>query len=196
MQRRLGAVLAGLLVAAPTLGACSVSAGNSDRDTARNAAQRVLSGGLDVDTSQPPSRDDLGMADGQTSTVLQLPGRMPFDAKVRFSDGHELDATGRVLIVTSKQPDGPPTAITVRRDGLTMADLETTLTSAVADLGADRTRADAVLTQSRRATSGSSDVIRSLPTGVAAPDRLEIESVVSAHEGRVSVNYLASWSPR
>ena len=115
---------------------------------------------------------------------------------MRFADGHRLSTTGVAAIVTSPGPEDAPTSLTVRRDGLSLDDLQRTLDGAVTDLGADRSRADAVLDQSRSATSGSADVVRSLPTAVAEPDRLDVESVVTAGEGRVSVNYLLGWGAR
>ncbi len=194
-RRRLAAALVAAVLAAPIAGGCTVNAGNSDRDTQRRDADRVLADGLDLDLSDPPSRSDLALPEGARTAVLQRPDREPFDVEVTFRDGHVLRTTGAVLMVTATA-DGPPTAVTVRRDGLTLDDLATTLRGAVDDLGAERTRADAVLAQSRRAGDGGADVVRTLPTGVAAPDRLEVESVVTAREGRVSVNYLLDWGTR
>lgn len=170
-----------------------MTVGNSERDSQRQAAERVLEDGLVVDLTRPPSREELAVPDGRTSTVLQRRDREPFDTTVRFHDGHELRTQGAVLIVTAKSGDGPPTSMTVRRDKMSLADLQTALDTAVDELGADRDRADAVLAAARRATSGRADVIRVLPTAVRSPDRLEVESVVTAREGHVSVNYLVSW---
>lgn len=170
-----------------------MTTGNTDQDSRRSTAERVLGDGLDMDLAHPPSRHALGMPEGQRTTVLQLSERRPFDVKIAFRDGHELDTRGVALVVTSTTSDGPPTSLTVRRDQLSQNDLGGVLDSAVRDLGAEPVRAEAVRTQSARATSGQADVIRTLPTGVAPPDRLEIESVVSASEGRVSVNYLVGW---
>ncbi len=197
--RRIASGLAGLLVLALTptlLGGCTVTAGNTDRDSQRSAAEKILGDGLQVDLTDPPSRGDLGLADGDSSTVLQRRDRAPFEVTVRFTDGHRLTTTGVAAIVTAPGPGDAPTSLTVRRDGLSLDDLQRTLDGAVTDLGADRSRADAVLDQSRSATSGSADVVRSLPTAVAEPDRLDVESVVTADEGRVSVNYLLDWGPR
>lgn len=197
--RRIAGGLAGLLVLALTptlLGGCTVTAGNSERDSQRAAAEKILGDGLQVDLTHPPTRADLGLADGDTSTVLQRRDRAPFEVTVRFADGHRLRTTGVAAVVTSPGPEDAPTSLTVRRDGLSLDDLQATLDGAVTDLGADRSRADAVLDQSRSATSGSADVVRSLPTAVAEPDRLDVESVVTAGEGRVSVNYLLGWGAR
>jgi hypothetical protein len=195
-KRRLGAALAGTLLLVLASGGCSVTSGNTDRDSRRSAAERVLGGGLDIDLTDPPSRQQLGMKDGLRSAVLQLEDRKPFDVRIDFRDGHRLKTTGVVLIVTADTTTGPPSSLTVRRDGLSQDDLADVIRGAADDLGADRGRADAILEQSRNAGSGRSDVIRTLPTGVKAPDRLEVESVVTAAEGRVSVNYLVAWGLR
>jgi hypothetical protein len=192
--RHLGAVLAGLVVVALTAGGCNVTVGNSDRKAERTAAEKVLGDGLRLDLAQPPSRADLALPDGKRTTVLQRADRKPFEVSVTFRDGHRLETSGVAVLVTAEDGDSAPTSIAVRRDKLGLDDLATTLDTAVSDLGSDRARADAVLAQSREATTGSADVIRTLPTGIAGPDRLEVESVVSADEGRVSVNYLISWS--
>lgn len=192
-QHRLGAVLAGLLLAQLATAGCGVTTGNTDQDGRRTTAERVLGDGFDMDLAHPPSRHTLAMSKGERTTVLKLPERRPFDVRIAFRDGHELDTRGVALVVTSPTSDGSPTSLTVRRDQLSQNDLGGVLDSAVRDLGAEPARAEAVRTQSAQATSGPADVIRTLRTGVASPDRLEIESVVSANEGRVSVSYLVGW---
>ena len=54
--RRIAGGLAGLLVLALTptlLGGCTVTAGNSERDSQRAAAEKILGDGLQVDLTDP-----------------------------------------------------------------------------------------------------------------------------------------------
>lgn len=185
--------LIGLVLVAVT-GGCTVTAGNSTRDAQREAAEAVVGdGSVTVDLTDPPSREELAVPEERTTVFLQRDGREPFDVTVRFRDGHELTTPAAVLGVETDGPGTAPKALTIRRDEMTLDDLRAALDSAVADLGVDRADADDALRRAEQAGSGDKDLIVTLRTAVADPDRLELEPVVSAMEGRVSINYLVHW---
>lgn len=159
----------------------------------REAARQVLDGGLDVDLSSPPSRADLALPESSSSTVLQNRDRSEFDATVRFTDGRVLDTRAYAAAVQAPGGDAAPDRLALRRRGLSLAELERLLRDATEELGADRAAVDSYLAQAARATEQQADVVRSIPTGVRGEEELVIEPVVTAAEGRVSVNYLIRW---
>lgn len=174
-----------------------MTVGNEDRESQRRAADEVVGdGSVTIDLTDPPSRSDLGVTEGRKTVMLQRDEREPFEVTVRFSDGHVLTTTAMVLGVHTDGGDTAPHSLTIRRDSMTLTDLEEALLAAQQDLGADPQRVADVLEDARTATSGSGDVIRALPTALDGDERLEIEPVVTADEGRVSVNYLVSWGSR
>ena len=159
----------------------------------RESAAEVLEGGLDIDLAEPPTRADLAMPDGRRRYVLELAERESFDVTVRFTDGHVLRTPASTVDVTS---DGThdPTSMVVRRTGLSPAELETTLRDAVTSLDADAGRVDAYLAAAPSTTEGDSDLMRSIPTDVGPSETLSIEPIVTALEGRISIDYSISWS--
>lgn len=163
------------------------------RQQQRDAAEQVLSGGLDVELSGPPSRADLGLPDGQTSVVLQNSDRSAFEATVRFSDGHTLATSAYAAGVRAEDAQAPPRQLSLRRTDLTLSELAEVLRSATQDLGADPAAVEAFLQQADGATEQPGDLIRSITTEVSDPEELVLQPVVTAGEGRVSLNYLIRW---
>lgn len=167
------------------------------RDTQRQASEAVLGdGSLEIDLADPPSREDLAMGDGQEFSVLQREDEEPVQVTVRFSDGHSLATPAAVLGPTSESPDGPPTSLVIRRHDMTLDELESVLRDSVETFGTDPRRVSALVEGARSAEGGQSDFKRSLPTELDGAERLEIQPIVTALEGRVSVNYTVSWGPR
>lgn len=163
------------------------------RQQQRDAAEQVLADGLDVDLAAPPSRADLGLPDGQTSVVVQNSDRSAFEATVRFSDGHTLSTLAYAAGVRADSASTPPSQLTLRRTDLTLSELAELLRSATEDLGADLDAVEAFLRQADGSTERPGDLIRSITTEVSDPEELVLEPVVTAGEGRVSLNYLIRW---
>lgn len=167
---------------------------SSKRDEQRQLREAVLGdGSLEIDLSEPPSREDLALAEGDHSTVLQPDEAAPFMVTVRFSDSRTLTTSASSLGVTAADPESPPSRVIIRRDGMTVAELEEVLRESVGDFGADPARVVALIEGARGATNGQVDFRRSLPTALAGPERLDIQPIVTALEGRASVNYTVTW---
>ena len=193
--RRLAAAVA-VVVVMVTLGGCNVTVGNSERDQQRSAAERLLGdGSVSIDLADPPTREDLAVPEGRKTVFLERDDREPFDVTVTFRDGSVLTTPASVLGVHTDGPGTPPHGLTIRRDDMTLDDLQAALSSAVEGLGVDPGEVEQLMAEARSTEGGQADLVRSVPTGVESPDRLTIEPVVTALEGRVSVNYLVEWKP-
>ena len=105
----------------------------------------------------------------------------------------ELTTSASWVTVTAEDESADPTSVTIRRAGDGLDDLRAAVEQSVADFGVERSRADTALSQSERATSGDADAKYVLPTAVAPPDRLEVETIAKANREEYHVNYLVSW---
>ncbi len=191
-MRLLGTVVATAL--ALTLGGCNVTTDGGPRSQQREAVREAVGDGeLTIDLSSPPTRADLALPEGRTTTVLQRDEREPFDVTVVFRDGTELTTSASWVTVTAEDESADPTSVTIRRAGDGLDDLRAAVEQSVADFGVERSRADTALSQSERATSGDADAKYVLPTAVAPPDRLEVETIAKANREEYHVNYLVSW---
>ena len=102
--RTLGTVVATAL--ALTFGGCNVTTDGGPRSQQREAAREVVGDGeLTIDLSSPPTRADLALPEGRTSTVLMRDEREPFDVTVVFRTANVL-----VTIVFSQWSTGTPAA--------------------------------------------------------------------------------------
>ena len=188
------AALFGLTVAAS--GGCDVATEGS-RTEQRQAVEAVIGdGSLTLDLGSPPSRRDLAFPDGVESHVLQREAREQFEVTVRFADGHELRTPADTVLAVAESPDGQPEELVVTRRGMTLADLDAVLGEATSSFGADPARVEQVVSRAHDMEGADSDLIRAVPTAVEPAGSLEVETVVTALEGRVAVHYHVSWEPR
>lgn len=177
-----------------TFGGCNVTTDGGPRSEQRAAAREVVGDGeLTIDLSSPPTRADLALPEGRTSTVLMRDEREPFDVTVVFRDGTELTTPASWVTVTADDADTDPTSVTIRRASDDLDDFRAAVEQSVADLGVDRSRADDVLRRSEQATSGDTDEMRVLPTAVAPPDLLELRTIAKASREEYHVNYIVTW---
>jgi hypothetical protein len=129
-----------------TFGGCNVTTDSGPRSQQRAAARAVLDDGeLTIDLSSPPTRADLALPEGRTSTVLMRDEREPFDVTVVFRDGTELTTPASWVMVNAEGADVDPTSVTIRRASDDLDDLRAAVEQSVAELGVDRSRADDVL---------------------------------------------------
>ncbi|NYG56756.1 hypothetical protein [Nocardioides perillae] len=162
-------------------------------DAEERAAERVLAEGLVVDLADPPTREELALPDGVSSTVLQTEDETPAEVTVRFSDGGELVVPAYAVVVDSLGPEAPPTSLALARVDLSPAELADVLASAVAELGADEAAVAAYLDAVPRAGSREGDLIRAIPTRYDGREELVLDVVTTQAEGRIRVNYLVAW---
>lgn len=135
------------------------------------------------------------MTDGEQFSVLQRDDEQPVEVTVRFSDGHTLTTPASVLGPSSDRPDRPPTRPIIRRDDITLAELENVLRDSVESFGTAPAEVDLVIQGARSAEGGEINFKRSVLADIEPPESLDIQSTVTALDGRVSVNYTVSWEP-
>lgn len=176
-----------------TLGGCNVTVGG-ERSEQRAAIQEVVGDGeLTIDLTAPPSRADVALPEGRNTVILERDGDDPIDVTVVFRDGTRLSTQALWISATADDADSDPSTVTIRRAGDTLEDLRTAVDEAVSDLGVERSRADTALQQSEGATDGQGDVLYSLPTDIADPDRLSLRTIAKSARAQYAVNYIVEW---
>ncbi|RYU14209.1 hypothetical protein [Nocardioides iriomotensis] len=192
-MRTLGSALTALALTL-TLGGCNVTVGNSDRQAQRDAIADVVGDGeLTLDLSSPPSRDDLALAEGRRTVILEREGGQPYDLTVVFGDGTRLATSVEWISVTAPDAESDPTQLVARRAGDDLDGVRVALDEAVADLGVDAGEADRVYGDVAGAGGGAADVQRSVTTSVSAPERLSIQPIGKANREEYVVNYTVEW---
>lgn len=158
------------------------------------AVEALLADSLvEIDLTDPPSRADLAVPEGRTYVPLQREDNAPFTVRVTFSDGTVLESTARVLSVET-DGDGPPTGLTVRNDGLTFDELQSTLLEDETTFGLDKASVASFLRAAPHAEERGTDVRRSIrASAVQEPEWLEVSPRMH-HEGTDHmINYRLGW---
>lgn len=166
-----------------------------DASTDEKAAQQAVlaDGVVEIDLSDPPSREDLAVPDGRRATMLQREDDAAFTVRVTFSDGTVLETPARILGVET-DGSGPPTGLTIRRDRLTFDELVSTLEADRERLDLDEGALASYLRAARAVTPDGNDAQAVLRSGaVAEPEFLEVKPRTH-HEGSDHmVQYLVAW---
>lgn len=191
-MRTLGSAVVTVALAL-NLGGCNVTVGG-ERSDRRAAIEDVVGDGeLTVDLTAPPSREDVALGDGRKTVILERDGREPYDLTVVFADGSRLQVPVVWVSLTADDADSAPTMLVARRAGEDLEGVRAAVEEGVRDFGVDASRAEGVLASVADARSGQSDVIRTLPTSVPAPERLSIQPIGRADRDEYVVNYTVEW---
>ena len=166
-----------------TTAGCNVT---SHETTDRGAD--VLAHPIVLDLSTGLTRAQFGMGPDDIDAALQRHDHSTFPVTVRLRDGRTIEADADTLMAISAGAGKPVTRVEISMRHLSRSAWETALSSAIDDLGVDP---DVVAAYEAGVARGgfSADEIRSFDTDVKKPDRVQVESIVTALEGRRSVSY-------
>lgn len=190
-SRRQVAVAATAVVLLSVIGACAVEVHPNEQVRAEEAAAEALfaDGLVELDLREPPSRADLALPEGVQSTVLE-PDAGSVEVVVTFSDGTVLRTSAQALHVKSPDGSSAPNRVDLLNYDLPDEEVRSRMDAAVAELGVARDDAEQVLQEVLDRDVEYAPVV--VPTGVAEPDRLDVELVSDDAPG-VQVHYFVSW---
>lgn len=187
------AISAAVIMLTTSLGACEVKPATEagrQREESRAAVTALLDGGLELDLGERVTRADVGLIDGELSTVLTSKegGGEPFQVTVHFPDGRVLRTDASDVTVMATGPDGPPMWLSITRRRMSDNDLRAAITDAARRFNIEQIRRDSFYQEWKQA--GHLDRATSaFPTDVMAPVQLHVEPVGERPGEANSIHY-------